>query len=216
MANIIKHVGRHNNRKIAIVYNTIPDEEHMALIVYTDALPNMIHDEAMKVLESAVGQNEKNLADALFRNIMPDGRNCLEALHRGNLLQKVQTSQVIVMPTANSTIRLDELNTLLKEMEKGEVATKKLADIDANRGMKGVLEEPREVGQPRVATQQPVVNNNTDVLSDANLATQRLAQADKLRNDAKGLLAEAKRLEGEAKTLQPKKTNGRPSKKTIA
>ena len=64
---MIKHVGKHNQRKVAIVYKTIPDETHMALVVYTDSLPSMIHDEAMKVLESEVGQNAKELADALFR-----------------------------------------------------------------------------------------------------------------------------------------------------
>ena len=74
---MIKHVGRHNQRKVAIVYRQVPDETHMALVMYTDTLPSLVHDEAMKVLESELGQNAKELADALFRHIMPDGNNCL-------------------------------------------------------------------------------------------------------------------------------------------
>jgi len=43
---MIKHVGKHNQRKVAIVYKTVPNEDHMALVVYTDNLPMMIHDKA--------------------------------------------------------------------------------------------------------------------------------------------------------------------------
>jgi prefoldin subunit 5 len=201
---MIKHVGKHNQRKIAIVYKYIPEEEHMALIVYTDSLPQMIHDEAMKCLESAVGQNAKELADALFRTIMADGQNCLTAMHRGGWLKKVPTNQVVVTPTSQSTIRLDELNKMLKEMEAGEEAKQRMADIDSNRGVKGVLSEGREVGEP-VKTSVSGVNTSNEALSDADLAKQRLDQAVRMETEAKSLLAEAKRLKEEAKTLTPAK-----------
>lgn len=213
---MIKHVGKHNQRRVAIVYKTIPDEDHMALVVYTDSLPQMIHDEAMKCLESAIGQEAKELADALFRTIMADGRNCLDAMHRGGWLKKVPTNQVIVTPTANATVRLDELNDILKKMEAGDEAVKAMANIDKNRGIKGVLEEGREVGEPAKA---PLAASVDSVLSDADIAQQRLAQADRMEAEAKSLLAEAKRLKEEAKSLTPaKKTNARKptSKKTAA
>jgi hypothetical protein len=207
---MIKHVGKHNQRKIAIVYKYIPDEEHMALIVYTDSLPQMIHDEAMKCLESAVGQDAKELADALFRTMMADGQNCLTALHRGGWLKKVPTNQVVVTPTSQSTVRLDELNKILKEMDAGEEAKQRMADIDANRGVKGVLSEGREVGEP-ARTSSSSVNTSNEALSDTDLAKQRLDQANRMETEAKSLLAEAKRLKEEAKSLTPAKktTNGR-------
>lgn len=209
---MIKHVGRHNQRKVAIVYKTIPDEEHMALVIYPDSLPALVHDESMKCLESEIGQQAKELADALFRTTMADGQNCLTALHRGGWLKKVPCNQVIVTPNTQSTIRLDELNKILKEMEAGEDAVKKLADIDNNRGTKGVLEEGREVGEP-AKTSAASVNTNSSILSDADLAQQRLAQADRMEAEAKNLLAEAKRLKEEAKSLTPAKktTNVRKS-----
>ena len=208
---MIKHVGRHNQRKVAIVYRVIPDEEHMALVIYPDSLPQMLHDEAMRCLESEIGQQAKELADALFRTTMADGQNCLTALHRGGWLKKVPTNQVIVTPNVQSTIRLDELNKILKEMEAGEEAVKKLADIDSNRGMKGVLDEGREVGEP-VKTSAASVNTSS-VLSDSDLAQQRLDQANRMEAEAKSLLAEAKRLKDEAKSLTPAKktTNVRKS-----
>jgi len=207
---MIKHVGKHNQRKVIIVYKTVPDETHMALIAYSDSLPSLVHDEAMKVLESEIGQNAKELADALFRNTMADGNNCLTALHKGGWLKKVPTNQVIVTPTSKSTVRLDELNDILAKLEAGGEAAQRLADLDANRGTKGVLNTGREVGEPNLPA-------SSDVLSDTDLAEQRLAQATKMEAEAKSLLAEAKRLKEEAKSLTPTKAkNVRATKKATA
>jgi hypothetical protein len=51
-------------------------------------------------LESAPGQASPNLADVLHRNLLPDGRVILQALHNEGMLKKIQTNQVIVTPTA--------------------------------------------------------------------------------------------------------------------
>lgn len=200
---MIKHVGKHNQRRVAIVYRTVPDEDHMALVVYTDALPQMVHDEAMKVLESEIGQNAKELADALFRTTMADGTNCLTSLHKGGWLKKVPCNQVIVTPTAKSTCRLDELNELLKKIELGGEAATALAQLDQNRGMKGSNVKPgREVGTPAsLATTSADLSG--DVLSDADIANQRISQAIRMESEAKSLLAEAKRLKAEAASLTP-------------
>lgn len=197
---MIKHVGRHNNRKVAVVYRTVPDEDHMALVTYTETIPSMIHDEMMSVLESAVGQESKELADALFRHTMADGNNCLQALHKGGYMKKVPTKQVIVTVNANSSCRLDELNDILKQMEGGEEAVKRLAEMDANAGMRG----GRDVGEPKVA--------ETQALSDEDLVKQRLSQADQMEAEANSLIAEAKRLRDEASSLAPKAKNGGKSK----
>jgi hypothetical protein len=215
---MIKHVGKHNQRRVAIVYRTVPDEDHMALVVYADAMPMMVHDEVMKVIESEVGQNAKELADALFRTTMADGTNCLTTLHKGGWLKKVPCNQVIVTPTSKSTCRLDELNNLLKKIEDGGDAAKALADMDANRGIKGVIQEGRELGQPAVdPTRTTAGDVSGDVLTDDVLAQQRTAQADKMEAEAKALLAEAKRLKQEATQLsQPKAKNVGKTKKATA
>ena len=58
---MIKHVGKHNNKRIVVLWRQVPNEDHMALVAYSDTLPRMIHDELMRVLESPVGQNSKDL-----------------------------------------------------------------------------------------------------------------------------------------------------------
>ena len=217
---MIKHVGKHNQKRVAIVYRTVPDEEHMALVAYADSMPSMIHDEVMKVIESAIGQNAKELADALFRTTMADGTNCLSTLHKGGLLKKVPTNQVIVTPTAKSTCRLDELNNLLKKIEEGGDAAQALADMDANRGIKGVVQEGRDLGQPAkpfTGVQSTTSADMSGVLSDTDLAEQRTQQANKMEAEAKQLLAEAKRLKQEATQLsQPKAKNVGKTKKATA
>jgi hypothetical protein len=214
---MLKHVGRHGEKKVVVAYNTVPGEDHMALVIYSDSLPSMLHDEVMKVIESPAGQTAKSLADALFRNIMPDGNNTLGALHKGGFLKKVQTKQVILKPNAKSSVRLDELNDILKKMEAGQEAVDALAKIDAGRGYADPSKNiGRELGEPKKVAESAV--NTSGVLTDADLANQRLDQATKMESQAKTLLAEAKRLKEEASSLAPKTKakNVRATKKTAA
>jgi hypothetical protein len=220
---MIKHVGRHNNKKIVLLWRRVPNESHMCLVTYSDTLPRLIHDELMKTLESAIGQNAKELSDVLFRTVMADGRNLLEVMHKEGFIKKVQASQVLITPTAKSSVRLDELNDILDEMEKGEEAVKRLSEIDAGAGMSGKkkVREGREVGMPPNNTSMSRTNIDVDatdsaaayvkgaltdgVLDDAELAQQRLSQAASMQKQAEQLLAEAKRLTEEAKSLTPAK-----------
>ena len=211
MAQMLKHIGRHSDKKIVLEYRQIPGDDHMCLVLYSDTLPQIIHDDVMKVLESPVGQNSPELADALFRSTMADGRNTLESLHKGGYLKKVNTNQVSITPNAKSNVRLDELNNILNEMSKGEDAIKKLAELDKGIGMSGKRREPKEVGvspASRTQTADPSSALIGDVLTDDQLASQRIAQAAKMKLDAQALLAEAARLEKEATSLSPTVKNG--------
>jgi len=225
---MLKHVGKHNDKRCVIIFRKIPELEHMALVVYSDLLPRMTHDEIMRAVESPQGQQATEIADVLFRTIMADGTNCLESLHRNGLMKKVPTNQVLVTPTSNSSVRLDELNDILDEMAKGEEAMARLQNIDSNRGYTGkknntAKNQPRraeiqEIGERRTREAQgntSAADMLTGMLSDADLATQRLEQAEKMEANAKALLAEAERLKSEAQSLSPKVDNvGTKTKKT--
>lgn len=225
---MIKHVGKHNDKRCVIIFRKIPELEHMALVVYSDLLPRMTHDEIMRALESPQGQQATEIADVLFRTIMADGTNCLESLHRNGLMKKVPTNQVLVTPTSNSSVRLDELNDILDEMAKGEEALARLQNIDSNRGYTGkknntAKNQPRraeiqEIGERRTREAQgntSAADMLTGMLSDTDLAAQRLEQAQKMEASAKALLAEAERLKSEAQSLSPKVDNvGTKTKKT--
>jgi len=219
---MLKHVGKHNDKRCVIVFRKIPDLEHMALVIYSDLLPRMVHDEVMRAIESPQGQEAKEISDVLFRTIMADGHNCLESLHRNGLMKKVPTNQVLVTPTSNSSVRLDELNDILDEMQKGEEALKRLQDIDSSRGYTG-KKAPRkatiqEVGERRTREAQgntSAVDMLSGLLSDSDLAAQRLEQAQKMEASAKQLLEEAARLTKEAASLSSKVDNvGTKTKKT--
>jgi|688.fasta_scaffold266280_4 hypothetical protein len=226
---MLKHVVKHNNRRAALLYRRVPGEDHMCLLVYSDLLPRMIHDEIMKVLESAPGQQANDLADALFRNIMPDGRNTLQVLHAEGMIQKVPCNQVIVQANAKSTVRLDELNDILDEMAKGQEAVQRLAELDHKvtgwkPGMqereaakpKAKVVEGREVGAPPNAAKPAEVLATDGILSDADIAQNLLVQAQRMQREAESLMAEVQRLTKEASALTPgvkvKKTNGAKTK----
>jgi hypothetical protein len=198
---MIKHVGRHNERKVIIVYREVPEQAHMALVVYSDVLPGAIHDPVMKVLEKE-GQSEKLVADAFHKAILPDGRNMLGALHSEGYLKKVQTNQIVVTANATSNVRLDELNKIINEMETGAEAKQRLANLDNSRG----LVDPavgRELGAPPLNVPAP---STAGALTDADIANNLLEQAKVMETNAKSMLEESKRLKAEAKELTPKKT----------
>ena len=223
---MIKHVGKHNSKKIVLLWRKVPNENHMALLLYSDTLPRMIHDEVMKQLESPIGQNATEFSDVLFRTVMADGRNALEVLHKEGFIKKVPTSQILITPTSKSTVRLDELNDILDEMQKGEEAMKRLSDLDKEAGMVGQkkkVREGREVGMPPNNSSVSRTNLDVDatasaaaylkgVLSDDDLAADRLSQAAQMQKQAEQLLAEAKRLTEEAKSLTPAKTNAKTTR----
>jgi hypothetical protein len=219
---MIKHVGKHNNKRCIILFRTVPNEDHMCLVVYPDTLPRHIHDDIMAALESESGQQAKEFSDYLFRVTLSDGNNALEVLHKEGMIKKVPTNQVIVVPNAKSNVRLDELNEILNKFQQGEEAVKELADLDKNAGMtsKRRVNEGRNIGEvraPRESRSTPAQVqssiNLTDVLTDEQLAAQRLAQAQKMAAEAKQLLAEAERLQKEAESMTgAKKDNGRTTK----
>jgi hypothetical protein len=207
----LKHIGRHGDRKVAILFREVPNEDHMCLVIYPETLPTHIHDSIMKTLESEIGQQATNLADALHRNLLPDGRVQLVALHHEGMIKKIPTNQVIVTPNASSNVKLDELNRILKEMETGQAAIDRLKELDSSSGMvdpytKRKAEAEFKRGQERQTSnyEPPVQASSTDALDDRSIATNMLNQAKKMEIEAKGLIAEAARMKKDAQRMYPK------------
>lgn len=191
---MIKHIGKHNNKKIVLLFREVPGEDHMCLVSYSDTLPTMVHDSVMKTLESSTGQQAENFADALFRTVLPNGSNTLTTLHTSGLIKKVPTNQVTVTPNAKSFVKLDELNRLLNEMSKGQAASKRLEELDRVTTKNTPRTKSKDVGDP-------VVPNITDFLDNSDLAKQRIDQANRMKADAERLLKEAEVLMAEAAQL---------------
>ena len=213
---MIKHVGKHDLKKTILLFKEVPGDEEMCLIVYTDTLPKLLHDPMMKCIESEVGQNANDITGPLSRTLMDNGQNLLNQLHSQGYIRKVPTNQMILQPNASTTIRLDELNKILREMASGKDATTRLAELDASAGLKdpakslgnltndytGPTPEGQEVFE-EVVNAAPLVAEDDGVLTDARIAQGQLAQATSLAADADRLMNEAAILRGEAYLLAP-------------
>ena len=207
---MIKHIGKHGDRKVAIVFREVPGEEHMCLVIYPEVLPVSMHDSIMRVIESDMGQAADSLGDVLFRSMNTNGQPILQTLHAEGMLKKVQTRQITVTPNANSHVNLEEMNSIIREMKTGEAAIKRLADLDNNSGMTGRVKQRddfgREIGAPtdqvRAGSAGVAGSDAARALDDQALAQDFQRQAQRMAAEARSLLAESERLMREAQQLQ--------------
>jgi len=216
---MLKHIGRHGDRKVAILFREVPNEEHMCLVIYPDTLPTHIHNSIMVTLESPAGQAATQLSEVLHRNLLPDGRAQLEALHKEGMIKKVPTSQIIVTPTAQSSVKLDEMNKIIREMESGDAALKRLQEIDKNTGFvdpaqkrkaEAEYKRSQERAQQNTATPPvaPLMASADGALDDKALAHNMLAQAKRMEIEAKSMINEAARMKKDAQRMYPGVKNG--------
>ena len=215
---MIKHVGKHDLKKCILLFKEVPGADDMCLIVYTDTLPKLMHDPMMKCVESEVGQRAHDITGPLNRTLMDNGQNLLNSLHTQGYIRKVPTNQMILQPNAQTTIRLDELNKILKQMGEGKEATQKLAELDAAAGLRDpakslgvnepvneqkILSETTPIEVTAIAEAAPIVAEMDGVLTDAGIAQGQLSQAERMAADGQRLLNEAQNLRDEAYTLAP-------------
>lgn len=185
----LKHVGRikTTKRKVAVAYRTIPGDPYSALVVTTENLMAEEHDALMKLIESDAGQSANELALAMARTTLPDGRNMLAGFHTTGKMVKVDTSNVEMTPDKVTVLQLDELNKIIAE-QKG-VALEDLAvqDTGAKVQQAASVNEVPEVVEPLQAA-------TNDVLTDEQLAAQYRSQADAMYKEAKRLREAAEEL----------------------
>jgi hypothetical protein len=193
---MLKHIGRmvKNKRKVVLAYKVVPNEPENCIVVTTENLMADEHDSLMKLVESPAGQEADDLALAMSRTILPDGRNMLAAFHATGKMVKVSTSEVEMTPNTKTSIRLSELNEAIAQ-QKGIT----VADL----ALGGSKEKPAEKNEVVVESVN-IDAQDAGVLTDEQLAAQYRSQAD-------SLYKEAKRLREEAEKLSPTK---RVSKKT--
>jgi hypothetical protein len=201
---IMKHIGRHGDRKVAVLFREVPQEGHMCLVIYPDTLPAPWQSAIMKVIESDMGQQAENFADALHRSLLPDGRPILGTLHKENMIKKIRTADVVVTPRPDSAIRLDELNNMLNEMKTGEEAIRRMAQNDAARGMVAPeIKRAAEAAYKNSQNPKASVQSSDDALSDRAIAQNMLNQATRMEAEAKGLISEAARMKKDAERMDP-------------
>lgn len=199
----IKHVGKVKNTgtKVVVVFRTLPGESNSALVLPTHNLPDSYHDSLMTVIESEQAQDVFEFGELMFTRPFPDGRPMLEAMQQDGRLLKYPTDTIIMTPTPNVEIQLDQLNVMIAEQK--NCAVDELCNFvsGAQKMQKKTTEAPSAPAiLETVEEAVPVVDQ--PVLSEQDLAKNYRSQAD-------ALYKEAARLRREADSLDP------PKKKTV-
>lgn len=184
----IKHIGRfkNNKRRVIVAYRTLPGDPYSALVVMTESLPADEHDALVKLVESPAGQSSYELAEAMARTYLPDGRNMLSGFHITGQLKKVSTSEIEMTPDNKSIIDLNKLNEV--------IAQQKGVSLDDLSLKPTTVQEPTQTQE----SIQPASITNAEPLSNDALAAQ-------LRSQADAMFKEAKRLREQAEEINPTK-----------
>lgn len=192
--NNLKHVGNlvNTQRRCIVVFREVPDDIDNCLVVDTDALPDWMHDDVIKAVESPAAQAAGEFYEYAQRTVFTDGTPMLQKLHTGGLLQKQPTKNVAMTPNRETSIVLAELNKIIREQNGGKSTT--------------VTDVPSKTSAEAPASQQSSTEENLG-LTDSDIAQQMLTQATQFDNEATRLREEAYEM---APELKPKR--GRPPK----
>ena len=215
MARPLKHIGRINNTgvKVLVVFRTLPGESNMALVLPVTQLNDSYHDSIMTMVETDQCQEAYELGEMMFIRTFPDGRPMLQAMQADGRLQKVATDTVTMTPTANDTVVLSALNTLIAEQ-------KNCAVDDLYTFVKGAPKGKIEVTQvaqakdlaPAVDTDVPAPVR-AQAAADTVLTDKDIAKS--YRSQADAMYKEAARLRKEAEDLDPTVKKTTKAKDTV-
>jgi len=210
----MKHIGKVSNTglKCVVVFREIYDErgnvtdDKNCLVVETDRLPDMEHDDIVRVVESAEGQNAKEFYEIAHRSMFADGTNMLVKLHNAGYLKKYPTDQIMLTPNSSTSISLKDVNEIVRKQNTGmspqDIENSMVNDTDSPPRTQTTSFDPSQTIDQALPTSE-------QVLDDSAIAKGMLSQAETF-------LAEAERLKEEAYSMAPslKPKRGRPKKAT--
>lgn len=208
----LKHIGKVANTglKCVVVFREIYDEKgnvsdpNHCLVVETERLPDMEHDDVVRVVESPAGQQANQFYEIAHRSMFADGINMLTKLHNRGYLKKYPTDQILMTPNAHTAVKLSEVNEIIRKQKTG------MSDADIQNTMVDDTDQPPRT-QTTAQQTAPVPTAEAGVMDDTALAQTMLDQAATYE-------AEVTRLREEAYAMAPdlKPKRGRPSKKATA
>jgi hypothetical protein len=205
MAQFIKHVGVNGQgKKCVVVFRELPGDPDSALIIPTEALPQLYHDDLIKAIEHPNCQDLMDTSDYLFRQVFNDGTNMLNTLHQKGWMVKVPTKSVAMTPKPGVVINLVDLNRELKQITNAQTAAGTRSSDIANNAP---------------------TNNPPGVITDEALASKYRVQANQFESEARRLREEAEKLDPKGAavvapvsptqttaTSEVKRGRGRPAK----
>lgn len=204
MSRFLKHVGKNQyGSKVVIVFRELPDDPEHCLVVETQTLNEMYHDNLMRTLESNAAQDTVDLYEVLSRSHFGDGGQMLNTLHERGLLRKYKIDDINVEPMPNRSAPLRTVNEQIR-LGKGDEAMPSHAETpDKVVSDTGVSVDTAPTAAP-VTAPEPASEEQQKSLAESKLLQARLMEED------------AKTLRDEAYKLDPDlKKGGRPSKKQV-
>ena len=213
MANL-KHIGQVANtgQKCIVVFREMYDENggvvdgNHCLVVETERLPDMEHDDLARLVESNSAQEAKEFYEVLHRNMFSDGTGMLAKLRNMGYLRKYPTSQIHLTPNSYTSVKLSEVNEVLRKQASGmsprDIQNTMVDDTDSAPRNHTSLSPSQTIDQ--------AVPTEEDAMDDTALAKTMLTQADTYE-------AEVTRLREEAYAMAPdlKPKRGRRKKATV-
>jgi len=208
----LKHIGKVANTglKCVVVFREIYDERgnvsdpNHCLVVETERLPDMEHDDVVRVVESPAGQQANQFYEIAHRSMFADGINMLTKLHNRGYLKKYPTDQIMMTPNAHTAVKLSEVNEIIRKQKTG------MSDADIKNTMVDDTDQPPRT-QTTAQQTAPAPTAEAGVMDDTALAQTMLDQAATYEAEVTRLREEAYAM---APNLKPKR--GRPSKKATA
>ena len=209
----MKHVGQIANTglKCIVVFREIYDdkgnvqEPNNCLVVETERLPDMEHDDMVRVVESPTAQESEEFYTVAHRSMFADGINMLVKLNHHGYLKKYPTDQVLMTPNSSTSVKLSEINEIIRKQNTG------MSPQDIQNSMVNDTDQPPRTATSLSQTQtnDQAINTNEQVMDDTALAQTMLTQAETYE-------AEVLRLREEAYAMAPdlKPKRGRPKKAT--
>jgi hypothetical protein len=175
MAQFIKHVGVNGQgKKCVVVFRELPGDSESALIIPTESLPQLFHDDLIRVIEHPNCQDLTDTSDYLFRQVFNDGTNMLNTLHQKGWMVKVPTKSVAMTPKPGVVINLVDLNRELKQINNAQTAAGTRSSDIANTA---------------------TAINPPGVITDDILASKYRVQANQFETEARRLREEAEKLD---------------------
>tara|TARA_X000001036_G_scaffold367761_1_gene353155 strand:- start:595 stop:1251 length:657 start_codon:yes stop_codon:yes gene_type:complete len=214
MANM-KHVGQVANTglKCIVVFREIYDENgnvlepDNCLIVETERLPDMEHDDMVRVVESPAGQEADEFYQIAHRSMFADGINMLVKLNHRGYLKKYPTSQIMMTPNSYTSVPLSEINEIVRKQKTGmsprDIANSMVDDTDKPARTATSLSQSQTIDQA-IPTGESAMDDNALAQTMLDQATTYEAEVTRLREEAYAM----------APDLKPKR--GRPKAKATA
>ncbi len=213
MTGMTKHIGRHKGtgQRLSVVFMRLPEDKDHALVVYSDQLPDKYHDDFMTAIESPECQSANVLYEGLQRKVFWHGNPMLDTLHKEGFLKKVPTSAVVMQPTPQQQVALDDILAQMDKIE-SEAPTPVEGNVETNSGERVQEQVNQSLGEDNKAIAQNLLQQavllekeaekkrEEAVKYDPSLTEKAMQPAKRGRGRPKGTTKEAIAAKSEATT----------------